>query len=1707
MKTNYQHKINRVMKNSLISMLLLVSVSILGQVTKSIQVTTAGTLTTLLTATEKSTITNLTITGTIDAVDFQTMRDQMPSIAVLDISAVNIAALNDLWYPSAANEIPESAFSFFGITKKYSNLKTVSLPVTATSIGRNAFNSCTGLTDITIPNGYTTIGDGAFWGCTGLLNVNIPASVTTINDVIFDNCISLKAIYVNIQTPLTFGLYVTPFYGINQTTCTLYVPVGSKAAYQVADQWKDFVNIQEIGSGEPQDGYLIQFKGSGDASVIDSVEVNNLTQNKKLLIKNGNSLRLTSTNNTASQVVTEQLMNYQSGDRLLIKGYSGKLCTILTDIPSGGKTVNFEFVTCKDVDGNYYTTVKIGNQIWMAENLRTTKYRNGDAIPLLQSDAEWTSNTQIGKYCRYYEIINNTVYDGYQKYGLLYNIKAVYDDRNIAPEGWHVSIDEDWNTLINFLGGYKVAGTKLKDSDPNYFNNFEYKTNESGFTGTPGGARLGDGSFSHNINNTGYWWVKSNEHKIMFLTGNSPYIYTVIPAYDAYSIRCVKDPTSAKYVVSATASPAEGGTVTGSGSYAIADICTVEAIPNYGYKFSNWTVNGIVINWQPTSYSFIVPGNRTLVANFVTDNTTSTTVQPQISINPGVVNLGAKVTITGKNFTPNKTVKILIVSKDGGFEETITADTAGNIKFDYTAPSVVSSSNGVEVEVIVRDNATAFTVPSKWFKIIVPKTTNAALINILSLDNTYKVNHPITVSWTEMLYKAAGGVTYPFDAKTGYRSYSYNVELKTSETGSWTLKKLVQGSAMFDKVLMQNFQFELDQAYTYCQVRIVDNHNSQSVALSTVFAVEPSILGTALAWDYSFPNRTGWPRGVAADGVARVYLKVKLDKIDKKPIVTVKLSADGISESSIDLLGKVMKATVTDKYHTEANAANLITASSNIIDTDGYVWFWYVAPENFTSGGINSPLAYASERTVNATISVSYEDGSPLPDVVQPIKIVRPPLMMVHGVNSNNQCFDNFHYYRGSVGPIYFSDRNDAENPTLQPKTTLFQVNQAVNLKNNQGLYMENALQMISDYPTSDNIKGNIAAIRQRGFASNQVDYVCHSMGGAVLRTVIEKCSNNFLGNGGITKYPYQNYGQGFVHKAITINTPHNGSTVADALTEFIPKCPTNSTNPINAAIFDIWYYNKKTIFGVKNDYGGFFIPKYVGKDNLGFDSFSFDVSDAVKNLQVQGEKGIKFGITNVKNHLIAGDVDLSKENAQTFIKDNKWFKIFLVANAIVGINDKGSIGINNNGSVSESVLLYNLVKGITSEAYNFMTQYSETKGFANYFTDGDLIVPLNSQLAGVSESSTTVTKFSNSGKDPFDSNHSQIVDRTEVGNRVLELLNSDVNGNLFANSIPANTVHKANVSSQAPQKVKQEVKDTTYINTRKIEIVSPARSSIVYADSTVNIAYNLKDTANLAYINYSFQGDFDVSVSRANVQQYNLQINANYLGKQTIVVSAVYVFPDSAVTYIDTLSVDVQTKAQLIHFQASPSVMYMYKGVQYHPTLKATFSSGIVNIPFNSPDLTVEIDNPKLVKYNAFYNSFEGLDTLTTFAKITYKGISDTIYFSVMDTISQAIPDNINGLIKNLQPASNLLGVNAYPNPFNDSFTFEFTLPTSGSSKLEVYNIYGIKVKELFFGAEPAGFYKKKIDMKGMLPGIYIYKLSAGMVTENGTLLKMQTN
>jgi hypothetical protein len=302
-----------------------------AQVSKTVNVVTAGTLSELLTGKDLATVTNLTVTGSIDSLDFVTMNTMAQSaLKVIDLSGAkctriplnaflfcsnltsiiipltvtsigiqafdNCRALTSITIPSSvvsienlafelcskltAINIPASVtqigymafsgidtihldtnnkvFSFyegvlFNVVKKtliycQPNLKgSYSIPPFIDTIEVGAFEDCCYLNTITIPSSVTTIKDWAFNSCKGLTSISIPATVKSIGYQVFTYCYSLQSIYAYSILPITLYSW-DEFYCVSKSICHLYVPIGSLAAYQSANQWQDFTHIVEMGA-------------------------------------------------------------------------------------------------------------------------------------------------------------------------------------------------------------------------------------------------------------------------------------------------------------------------------------------------------------------------------------------------------------------------------------------------------------------------------------------------------------------------------------------------------------------------------------------------------------------------------------------------------------------------------------------------------------------------------------------------------------------------------------------------------------------------------------------------------------------------------------------------------------------------------------------------------------------------------------------------------------------------------------------------------------------------------------------------------------------------------------------------------------------------------------------------------------------------------------------------------------------------------------------------------------------------------------------------------------------------------------------------------------------------------------------------------------------------------------------------------------------
>jgi uncharacterized protein (TIGR02145 family) len=197
--------------------------------------------------------------------------------------------------------------------------------------------------------------------------------------------------------------------------------------------------------------------------------------------------------------------------------------------------------TMTDQQGNVYKTIVIGSQEWMAENLKTDRYRNGDAIPKITSNTAWASLTS-GATCW----MNNDSAANACAYGRIYNRFAVVDARGLCPAGWHVPSDPEFNTLATSLGGVETAGGKMKSTSSLWQSPNMSADNSSGFSALPAGSRqFNNGTFS-SLGGQGYFWSSTNfisnlNYYYALLSNNSSFIRDFVDEKYGLSVRCVKD--------------------------------------------------------------------------------------------------------------------------------------------------------------------------------------------------------------------------------------------------------------------------------------------------------------------------------------------------------------------------------------------------------------------------------------------------------------------------------------------------------------------------------------------------------------------------------------------------------------------------------------------------------------------------------------------------------------------------------------------------------------------------------------------------------------------------------------------------------------------------------------------------------------------------------------------------------------------------------------------------------------------------------------------------------------------------------------------------------------------------------------------------------------------------------------------------------------
>ncbi|GGH14382.1 FISUMP domain-containing protein [Mucilaginibacter phyllosphaerae] len=288
-----------------------------------------------------------------------------------------------------------------------------------------------------------------------------------------------------------------------------------------------------VGAAIPtQSGFTVAAKLVTDAPFTLVAPASNSTgaftyssSNTAVATISGSTVTIKGAGNTEITATQQAAGMYASG--------SSKAILTVTDVKPATGSVT-------DVDGNVYHAIKIGSQTWMMENLKVTHYQDGSAIANITDSGQWRLLT-TGAYCSY----NNSAANA-KTYGLLYNWYTVNDARKLAPKGWHIPTDAEWQALYSYIGGIRENGSQIREGGLTHWVAEANIKNETKFTGLGGGGAVfsSNGMFD-DFGYYAYWWSGTQK-----TAANSSYIALYVKGYFMFnegskvyglSVRCIKD--------------------------------------------------------------------------------------------------------------------------------------------------------------------------------------------------------------------------------------------------------------------------------------------------------------------------------------------------------------------------------------------------------------------------------------------------------------------------------------------------------------------------------------------------------------------------------------------------------------------------------------------------------------------------------------------------------------------------------------------------------------------------------------------------------------------------------------------------------------------------------------------------------------------------------------------------------------------------------------------------------------------------------------------------------------------------------------------------------------------------------------------------------------------------------------------------------------
>lgn len=961
---------------------------------------------------------------------------------------------------------------------------------------------------------------------------------------------------------------------------------------------------------------------------------------------------------------------------------------------------------------------------------------------------------------------------------------------------------------------------------------------------------------------------------------------------------------------------------------------------------------------------------------------------PNITLGGTVFNASQNIQINGRNFQSLSQVQVKIISINYKVQADtlITANQLGEINFPFSQTNITSGEYYIQAV----DKTTLFSSNQQKLKII---NIGLSTSGLKMLSPVEIVNSRLGTN-QQVLWSDFGDGNISIFNNTATAKVPYRIE-KRVNSGPWVQVGIKDKFINYHKSNTLSESLPLEDIGNV-QYRISRNLELSRTDTTAKIIITPIVSGikTTLEWDSSghkFLSRK--PIGLCAEGTSRIFIKVGKESNNNKVISSVQcvLQDNGITEKR--LLGKVMSASSFRGYLLEGNNANSIVASKSIPNEDGNFWFWYVAPDDFPRSEADNLL---SERTVIVEITVNYSNGSQETSL-QNISIIRPPLVLVHGIFSSPETWANFRFKSGvryfnyadltTVGKVY---KFPVKYLTMD-KSASFYTNARTLLDLKDGnvpalSYNANSIQNI------------LFELRLKNYACNKVDYVGHSMGGSVGRAAIS-----------LTKYYipsstenvlYKNYEKGFFNKFITISTPHNGAPFANFGVELL-----NTINQIPNVIFQNNNYNLGTMALLTN----------VEQYNLG----NAQPFPAIYDLQ-SGTQGVRFGISSVKNHLIGGDFNIGisdcnqkmkvalesfnfTPNEQISLAKNSIETILKIYKIGSELKKKGlEIVIDSllNDKLKE-VLIENPLIDINTYIWkeNFINSFClggdilmEDYGYPNFFNNSDIIVPLKSQFANKTfGTDSTLTRISG-----VESLHTNITSSLEAGTKVFDLINRPINSNQFADEIPASVIYPTINSVQNSKNLKLiSVSDSVIFktDTLKIKIISPMHNYTISNNDFLEITVELKDTTKFKKLDGQFIDYNFISISKAKNQTFRLPIKNQVSGKIYLVIKALHDSLGFFVFHQDTLSVRIPKILNSNRLVIEPDNQDFGIDAEFLPSIFEANASEYSQISINDPDITFAIADTSVIKYNTVKNRFVSKSRGTTYITFTKAGISEKFY------------------------------------------------------------------------------------------------------------------